>query len=364
MAGLGAAIQLQNSNIDDFILLEAQNEPGGRIKTIQVNNKPLDLGAQWLHGKHNPLYTLLEKHNMISSELSEEGLGLFVRNDGKIFDEFLVKRVDFEVGTILEECQKFVKSSDYPESIQDYLQYRFKQYLSQCDDSEEVRAMKLQLLDWHIRFQIIDNSCRNLHRLSAKYWGLYECLDDVAHYNPTYGYKPMVDVLVDELPNGKIRCNTEVAKIEYDNKVTLTCADGEQVSCDHLILTVSLGVLKQFKEIHPPLPNNLTTAIDNMGFDTIGKVFLFFEYKWWNHDGIQFIWNGDEEFEDDEKWLRTMTGFDPVFNHDNALLGWVGSEGVGKMESLSEEEVGWSCVNLLRKFLPDYDIPNPIAVIR
>lgn len=66
MAGLGAATKLLENRIKDFVILDAQSQPGGRIKTIFVDGKPLDLGAQWMHGKDNPLYHLAKQHSLLS----------------------------------------------------------------------------------------------------------------------------------------------------------------------------------------------------------------------------------------------------------------------------------------------------------
>lgn len=369
MAGLGAATKLEELNFKDYIIVEAQDEPGGRIRTVEVEGKPLDLGAQWLHGKQNQLYEIAKKHNLLSTDLSVEGEGVYVRDDGVIIDEYLVKMVDFQVGLILEECEKFAKDmADYPKSVGEFMHDRFVDHLK--DDTNDVREMKLELLDWHKRFQVIDNSCKNLNELSAKSWGEYVCIDDTAHYNLMYGYKSLIDVLVNDIPNNRIHLNTAITRIEYDNKsngqIILYTTNGESFHCDHLIITASLGCLKanSMLDIFPQLPKTLTNCINSMGFYAIGKIYLFFEYRWWNGPGFQLIWRNDTELDGNEQWLRQLTGFDVVFNQPNALLGWVGGESVGIMEQLSEQEVGEACIRLLKKFLSDLKIAPLKKVIR
>ncbi|XP_018567633.1 peroxisomal N(1)-acetyl-spermine/spermidine oxidase-like isoform X3 [Anoplophora glabripennis] len=368
MAGLGAALKLTELGCKDFVILEAQEEIGGRIKTITVDGRPLDIGAQWLHGKDNPLYHLAVKHDLLSEKMSEEGLGMFIRNDGVMFDDFLVKRVDFEVGRILEECQTFVDKIEHPVSVGDFMEQKFLEYLDACDDTNDLRQMKLELFDWHMRFQVIDNSCQNMRRLSAKYWGSYVCLDDTAHYNLKYGYDSLINVMADSLPKERIHLDCEVTEILYGeehNGVKVICSNNQIFYCDHLIITASIGVLKEFAIIDPPLPTLLQTAIDNMGFYGIGKIYLIFDEKWWgNWKGFQFMWKSDTSYEEGEEWIRHVTGFDEVFNQPKVLIGWVGGEGVKEMESLTEDEVGNTCINVLRNFLPDFEIPQPNNVIR
>ena len=50
LAGLSAAAHLVQNGLDDICVLEAKDKIGGRISTIEVNGKPLDLGAQFIHG--------------------------------------------------------------------------------------------------------------------------------------------------------------------------------------------------------------------------------------------------------------------------------------------------------------------------
>ncbi|VEN50959.1 unnamed protein product [Callosobruchus maculatus] len=102
-----------------------------------------------------------------------------------------------------------------------------------------------------------------------------------------------------------------------------------------------------------------------MGFDGIAKIFLFFKERWWgNTKGFQFLFDSKLALKEDEKWVKYLTGFDDVFNHPNALVGWVGSEGVEQVEALEEQVIGKSCVKLLKQFLPGYKVAEPFLVIR
>ncbi|EEZ98941.1 spermine oxidase [Tribolium castaneum] len=359
MAGLGAATTLQELGFTDFVLIEAQSKPGGRIHTLKLDDNILELGAQWIHGRDNPLWELARKHDLLSEIRSEEGLGLYIRDNGEIIDEDVVKRVDFEIGRILEACEGFVDSVDYPKSVGEYLETRFEEYLNKCHDSDDLKEIKWELFDWHVRFQIIDNSCLNLNQLSAKGWGKYVCLDDQAHFNLKCGYSELVQILVDNLPKGSLLLSTPVAEIQPLNKII--CEDGSVITCDHLIVTPSLGVLKKLK-FTPKLPKETIQCIENLGYHGIGKIFLIFDYKWWDVDGFQFVWRRSSI--DENSWVRYITGFDPILHGPTVLLGWVGGEGVRIMESLSEEEVGIQCMELFRRFLPNRIIPNPVKVVR
>lgn len=161
ISGLGAGKALKEANVS-FVILEGSDRVGGRINTVELSgnsdsNKVLvDAGAQWLHGKNNELFKFANKFNLMRPELSDEGQGDFLREDGVKFDEFFVKKVDFKFGQILEECEEFVKQKGnknfrFPSSIEEFVDEKFKTFIDGLKTELEKRQA-FQLLDWHRRF--------------------------------------------------------------------------------------------------------------------------------------------------------------------------------------------------------------------
>lgn len=74
VAGLHAAQTLHQQGVDDFIIIEARTELGGRMKnfTFGASGREyvLEAGANWIHGTQtgdgptNPIYKLAQKHNL------------------------------------------------------------------------------------------------------------------------------------------------------------------------------------------------------------------------------------------------------------------------------------------------------------
>lgn len=370
MAGLGAAHALIACGCDDILILEAQREPGGRILTLEIGEGVIEMGAQWLHTNTHFLYDIAEKHNLIHNEKSDEGLGLFIRDDGVIIDDKLVKTVGHQVDKILDECGEFVNNTYYPKSVGDFLEAKFNHYINSSDDPDDVKEMKIEIFNWHILFQVIDNSCNNLQNVSAKQWGKYSCMgkNRQAHINIKNGYKALVNILVESLPKNIIKLQTPVLKINYlyETKVKLLCENNFEVLADHVIVTSSIGYLqKNYKQFfYPPLPKETVQCIKSIGFDGLGKIYLLFDKKWWPSEGIQFIWRKTTNLSQDEIWTKYITGFDSVLDQPNMLLGWVGGPGVKLMENLSDELIGKHCISLFKRFLPRLDIPKPIKIVR
>lgn len=277
-----------------------------------MGNTRVDAGAQWLHGRDNELFKFAENFDLIHPQLSEEAEGDYIREDGMKFDEFFVKKVDFKFGQILEECEELVhkkndENFEFPKSIDDLVNLKFKIFVDELETEEE-KTKAMQLLDWHRKFQIIDNSCLKFDDISAKDWGNYSFNGEScqAHLNVKGGTNRIVDKLEESLEN-HIELNKNVQLIywkseqykERKNLITVKCKDGSIYTTNNLICSFSIGVLKKhhLELFSPPLPLKYREVIDKIGFGTINKIFLHFDEKWWDDDwkGLQMIWNDELE---------------------------------------------------------------------
>ena len=68
LAGITAANYLHNSGIKNFLVLEAQDYVGGRLKNLSFGGITLGEGANWVHlveeRDKNPLYVLAKRLNL------------------------------------------------------------------------------------------------------------------------------------------------------------------------------------------------------------------------------------------------------------------------------------------------------------
>jgi hypothetical protein len=83
--------------------------------------------------------------------------GLYIREDGVVFDAALVDEVHRVVTEILQNCEQYAYGywgkDAIPKSVGQHLRRKFEQYLGGCaEDSEETRCMKEELFDWHLRY--------------------------------------------------------------------------------------------------------------------------------------------------------------------------------------------------------------------
>ncbi|XP_067215950.1 uncharacterized protein [Linepithema humile] len=376
IAGLAAAKTLENAGFTDYLLLEAQDVIGGRIHSVPWDNGWIDCGAQFLHGDKSRLAQYCLDNNLLSNIQGTDGEGIFLRDDGSIMNESLVREIDDLVRTVSDDlCESQIPLKEH-EDVGSVMRSRFEEYLREKNDSPTERTMKEEIFDWNERFLLVDNSCDSLNDLSATLWGKFKYVGGPEHLLFKSGYSSLTNLLADNLCGHKMRLATPVETIHWrdsvdqqeDFPIIVTTSEGTQISADAVIVTCSLGYLKENhrKMFQPPLPNRPSVAIENLGFGTINKIFLDFGKPWWpaGTKGFQLLWRRDADHRSLPEWSRDVTGFDVLPIHPATLIAWVGGRGAHIVERLSEQTIAQDCTNLLTYYLRRRDIPPVKKCVR
>jgi len=166
----------------------------------------------------------------------------------------------------------------------------------------------------------------------------------------------------------KILYGRKVNEIQWNEggKVRVTCQSGESFVCDQVVVTVSLGVLKNSPNLfRPELPDEKKRAIESIGFGRVAKVFAEFPEPFWaeGEEVIKIAW-GKEQIVNKTDWYHHILGFDEVLNNGKVLVCWLGGSGAQMMETLSEEKVKEDLTSLIRRLTGDESLPEPINIKR
>lgn len=170
-------------------------------------------------------------------------------------------------------------------------------------------------------------------------------------------------------------------KITWNNtrSVTVECTDGTKYNGSHVIVTVSLGVLKEthHRMFTPKLPLYKQNAIEGWSLGTVDKILLKFPSRWWPADckGFSLIWTKEDsenlvkEFpygsDDNKSWLEDVFGFYVIDSNPDVLLGWICGKHVKQYELLPDDVVLDGCMFLLKKFLGGiYNVQEPENILR
>lgn len=204
-----------------------------------------------------------------------------------------------------------------------------------------------------------------------------------AHHVIPCGFIKIVELLSSSIPQSVIQLCKPVKCIHWNRSIRkriegvadhnndqmedkgypvfVECEDYEFIPADHVIVTISLGVLKKFHEtlFHPRLPEDKVMAIEKLGISTTDKIFLEFEEPFWSPEcnSIQFVWEDEAESESltypEDLWYKKICSFDVLYppeRYGYVLSGWICGEEALIMEKCDDETVAETCTELLRKF--------------
>lgn len=160
----------------------------------------------------------------------------------------------------------------------------------------------------------------------------------------------------------KVLLNKEVCAIDWLNPsrshLVVKCSDGTSYDAHHVIVTVSLGVLKEnYKTLfQPQLPILKINAIEGLSIGVVNKIFLEFEKPFWDDDfaGFSLLWTHDDSIAiraTPNAWLEDIFGFYRVDYQPNILCGWIVGPSARAMEQLDDATVLKGCQFLFKKFL-------------
>ncbi|KAF4087137.1 hypothetical protein AMELA_G00092380 [Ameiurus melas] len=388
-AGLAAAASLVQAGFQNVKILEAKERVGGRVCTTKpFTENIIELGANWIHGQNgNPLYKLAKKHKLLAEEAlmddSEGSRDYFFKEGGAHLPDKLADEVTSRFDKLISKAFDEKLPQKYRAlSLGDYLDASFAESaLASSEDGSRI-------FEWCKRNECTDEATSSLYEVSASQASEYITLDGEFHNTlGPGGYQAILDLLLKGLPSGTILSNTAVKSIQWDSQgnkskeenhpVRVICGNDQIIQADHVIVTVSLGVLKQQARtmFEPDLPKSKLDAIERLGFGTVDKIFLCFSERFWPEDceGIQLVWDEgpedkavyssrDEEDDWEETWFKKISGFDAVARHPTVLCGWITGREALHMETLQDSEVGDICLRLLRSFT-DWPVPDLSKVL-
>ncbi|KIK41009.1 hypothetical protein CY34DRAFT_806548 [Suillus luteus UH-Slu-Lm8-n1] len=316
VAGVIAARTLHRKGVDDFLIVEARNELGGRMQnyTIGVSGKQytIELGPNWIQGTQtgngtaNPILTLARKYHLKNQYNDLDGsVTTYDYNGFKDYSDLLGTSIDqfTQVGAIAGER---VKTQQVDLSLQSAYGIAGASpkniYEAVCQYYE---------IDWNNNFTF-----------NTDMGGFSEnnnlCTDQ-------RGFKIIIqDEAAEFLLPQQVSLNSVVKTIAYSGDgVTVTLEDDTTLTADYVLCTFSLGVL-QYGDIafKPTLPSWKMEAIQSMVMATYTKIFLQFEERFW------FDTEGDFSL---------------------------------RIEGMQDSDVQEEVMEVLRAMYPNTTVPDPVA---
>ncbi|MEZ4663353.1 MAG: NAD(P)/FAD-dependent oxidoreductase [Caldilineaceae bacterium] len=353
MAGLAAATTLQAAG-KNVRILEGRNRIGGRTHTDSTLGTSVDLGAAWIHGPiGNPLTPLAHRFDVQMGETyfnDESGTSAQVFNaQGQRLDakEYVQGMLAYEAAMEQVAASVLHKPRLEARSLADL-------YADGLPGEAELTPTQRAGFNYsaQMRAQFVDAADvgENDWRLSREYMHLPG--GDLYLYGG--GYKRIVDGLAADL---NIELETAVTQIEYGAGGVRVTTIRDAFTCDKVIVTAPLGVLKANKiQFAPALPAEKQHAIARLGMGNYDKVVLKFPHRFWPQEPQRFQYLNDSGI--GSAWLNIAHYKDaPV------LINYHAGSRAQFVNRLSDAEYLGRALDALRVMFK-CDVPAPVAIVR
>jgi len=337
IAGLNTALSLQDAGMTSSIY-EASDHVGGRMHsdaTTWADGMVTDLCGEFIDSDHETIYGLIRRFGLSTIDLGK-ATAPDARNIMYFFNRYYTPGQvfqDFE--SIDPTLRQQFQESGFPTT---YAHYTDTGY----------RLDHISVYDWIERYvkgghdtplgRMLNSACSGFFGLPTKeqsslnlvyMFGSQDEDNRPGSSGPMRGTVRIVGgnqqlplAIARSLPQGCINLNHRLVSIrrEGDDSVTLsfvTPNGTSEMNCDHVILTLPFSVLRELDYSQAGFDALKQTAIRELGYGTISKLFLQFDTRYWYQDG---------------PWPRNNSGF-TLTDLDiqvlwDASLGQAGSVGI------------------------------------
>src|SRR5437588_5382316 len=323
IAGLTAARDLCLMGLK-VTLLEARDRIGGRILTHHTPEFPVELGAEFVHGRPPDLWHLLQEAKMPLAEL--EGIswyherGKWARADGMMpeFGEVFGAMAD--------------KQPDQS----------FQQYLETVDAGEEAKDHALRFIEG---FHAADPQRVSVHWLVRSNQAEEEIQGD-RQYRTVTGYDTLVQFIAGQLPkeNCELRLNTVVEEVRWTSGSIIVKTNAGEFESPRVLITVPIALLKSGTiRFSPELPHK-QKALAYLEMGPVVRVILCFGAKFWEGrlKDLSFMFTDDEQF---PTWWASHPLPFPI------LTGWAAGSYARKLSGLDHNQIIECALQSLERIL-------------
>lgn len=294
------------------IVLEAHNRLGGRIYTDKFSGKPLQLGAEFIHGNLPETFSLLKEAGLAYETVAGDSFhhknGVLSRQESFIPNWDLLMEKLSEVKT---DC-----------TLMEFLDSEFKE-----DYYSELRESVIQFAEG---YDAADVNRLSVLSLKEEWEG-----EQQEQYRLKNGYGELIGFLVQKCEENKvtIKINAKVSSIKWvEGSAIVTTENLASYTAGQVIIAVSLGVLQsRTLNFSPPLPNEMVGSIKRLGFGNVIKFVLVFEHSFWveNVEQAGFIFSEQQV----PTWWTALPDKSPV------LTGWLAGPSADEFNDTSDEEL-------------------------
>ncbi|XP_072936668.1 protein anon-37Cs-like [Epargyreus clarus] len=375
MAGLSAAARLAQRGINNLVVLEAYERPGGRIHSCWIGDIVAELGAHWRpeNGATHPVYTISASEDPPRPGVPgvDPPIGLFNRAVGGKMSFPPTISAYHKFRQIEEEAAKIycLGGNKQQGSLINFMSLRIQQELHEYPEEQQHDAARVMFGLTHM----LNARCGDdTAMLCADHLGCFMNMPG-GEVRVPLGLVGVLAPLLRQIPEGCIRYCKPVNCVYWGTsqksgyRATVCTTDGDEFPADYVIITVSLGVLSYYSDklFCPALPASKMDAMRCLGFGYCNKIYVEYCRPFW------FWHKGDLNFKFDcndlcsrRDWTRGITAIETVPTSKHVMCVWVVGQQAMVMEGLCDRDVAEGITDLLRSVTGNSCIPYPATILR
>lgn len=353
MAGIMAGRTLQEAGFD-VVVVEARNRVGGRTHTDHSLGHSVDMGAAWIHGiDGNPLTPLAQELGVAMGytdflNRSETAVQAFAE-DGTPFDIS-----EYTHGLMLGLAAPYLLAGselvEQPKAARS-----FKDIYPSLPKPPNLSHAAKEGFRYHALISTEYVSAADWDQLDIGLSRDYVGLTGGDYLLHGGGFNALTDNLAQGLD---VRLETAVSHISYTStSVALQTTAGE-MTCDYVVVTVPLGVLKSGQiEFAPALPEEKTAVIERIGFGSYEKLALRFDKFYWPRDPHRFNYLSTGEPSLFHAWLNIGH-----YTDEPIIVSYHAHRRARFINQLSDVELVKQTVAVMKRMFGA--MPEPVGYVR
>jgi len=327
VSGLAAAKAMQEAGLA-VTVLEARERIGGRIFTERSTfGGPVEIGAQWIHGKRNsagelnPIWDLARKQNWTTAPLTFDPAE--TRDGGRAIEDTAIWQrykhfLSYAEKTLLPQV-------DIHFSIEEAVTSYIAQMKLTPRQAAELRATVASEIEGDLGGDSPEISLRGFERDLE--------FDNGGDQVLPAGYDQLPNFLRSTLAN--VRLGEVVQGIDYSGTPAVVTTGQGTYSADYVLCTLPLGVLQAgLVSFHPALPAAKARALGRMGMGLLDKIIMQFSTRFWPANVNWFL-----SLKSASPWGVSFTNLEKAQPGRNLLVMWHSGSTARLRESLPDAQI-------------------------
>ena len=319
ISGLHAASLLSCQGFD-IQIFEAKAQVGGRIRAVHdLASVPLDIGAQFIHGKKSPHYKIAKEEKMRLKE--SHTMKTMIEYEGKLRDYGKVRKMRKceYIETWEEEWEEEVTEEGEDMNMKDFFEGK-KQY---------------EGLEHYVEVDIANEWGTKMERISVKgvkYWD--EMFEEYGFEDYIFEEGSNYELIMKRYKEiiSKVKVNAPIVNVkENKGKIIVKSEKGEEYEGDFVIIAVPVTIIqKKVIEFEAGMISEKQwEAINKIEMGSITKVMLKFSKAFWPKDVLYIVIKGLVKC----FWVAGLG------EKRNVLVGSVSGDEAERIRKIGNEEV-------------------------